>query len=67
MAKKTNIKTKVIKVHEHPDKAKTKSQFDIWIDNCHVDVNNIEGHVSINNATISDFDEISKQIKKYKL
>jgi hypothetical protein len=57
-----------MKIIEHKNKdKKNKSQYDIWLsENCHLDINNITGHVSFQNATSTDLKEIQKIIKKYK-
>ena len=60
-------KEKKVKVHEHLHQAKGKSQYDIWIsDECHLDINNVEGFVSIHNATDEDWKEAKKLVKQYK-
>lgn len=61
-------KTENIKVHEHKHEAKGLSQYDIWIDDtCHLDINNVNKHVSFQGATTEKhFKEIEKLIKKYK-
>jgi hypothetical protein len=56
-----------IKVHEHKHEAKGKSQFDIWIDeNCHLDINNVEGFISIHDASDEAWEQAKKIIKQYK-
>jgi len=57
-----------MKIIEHKHKEKgNKSQYDVWLsDSCHLDINNITGHVSFQNATSTDLKEIQKLIKKYK-
>jgi hypothetical protein len=53
--------------HKDKDKDKGKSQYDIWLsDTCHLDINNITGIVSFQNANSTDLKEIQKLIKKYK-
>lgn len=52
--------------HKYKDK-KGKSQYDIWLsETCHLDINNITGLVSFQNATSTDLKEIQKLIKKYR-